>query len=110
MMSKIPERDWKKLRVMKDDALNIACEQIFEKIQKIMKEREGKEHETYLKLWDLLKKDDGKISVMFDGLKRSNAIHKLAAWVRCGVISNDCLSEFSDETRQTVKALNKGGR
>jgi hypothetical protein len=44
---------------------------------------------------------------MFDDLKRSNAIHKLAAWKHNAVISNERFSKFSDETQQTVKALNE---
>lgn len=106
-MKSVPERDWKKLRAMKDDMLNIACERIFEKIDKMMEERKRKDHETYLKLWELLKKEDREISVMFDDLKRNNAVHKLAAWKHNGVISNESFAEFSDETQQTVKELNE---
>ena len=106
-MRSVPESDWKKLRAMKGAVLNFACERIFEKTEKITRERKGKEHEAYLKLWELMKEEDREISVMFDDLKRSNAIHKLAAWKRNGVISNESFSEFTDETQQTVKALNE---
>ena len=105
-MKSVPESDWKKLRAMKGDVLNFACERIFEKIEEITRERKGKEHEAYLKLWKLMKKEDREISLMFDDLKRSNAIHKLAAWKHNAVISNERFSRFSDETQQTVKALN----
>ena len=42
---------------------------------------------------------------MFDDLKRSNASHKLAAWRRNNVISDEDFSEFSDKTKQTVELL-----
>ena len=106
-MRSIPEKDWKKLRAMKEDVLNITCERIFEKLEEIMEKREGKEHEAYLQLWKLLKQEDRKISIMFDDLKRSNAIHKLAAWKHNRVISEVRFAEFSDETQQTVKVLNE---
>ncbi len=106
-MKSVHESDWKKLRAMKDDVLNIACERIFEKIEEIMKEREGSVHEAYLQLWKLLKQEDRKISIMFDDLKRSNAIHKLAAWKHDNVISDKHFAEFSDETQKTVKVLNE---
>jgi hypothetical protein len=106
-MRSIPESDWQKLRAMKDDMLNIACERIFKKLEEIMDKREGKEHEAYLQLWKLLEQEDHEISIMFDDLKRSNAIHKLAAWKYSRVISEVCFAEFSDETQQTVKALNE---
>lgn len=109
-MKSIPESDWKKLRAMESDALNLACERIFDKIEQIAGERKGKEHDAYLKLWKMLKKEDREISVMFDDVKRSNAIHKLAAWKHNGVISGESFAELSDKTRQTVKALNEALR
>jgi hypothetical protein len=106
-MKRFPESDWKKLRAMQGDVLNFACERIFEKIEGITRARKGKEHEVYLKVWKLMKKEDREISLMFDDLKRSSAIHKLAAWKRNGVISNESFSEFSDETKQTIISLNE---
>ncbi len=106
-MRSLPESDWKKLRVMKDDVLKIACERIFEKIEELMKKRSGKEHETYLRLWKLLQAEDREISIMFDGLKRSNAIHKLAAWKFHEVVPDENFTKFSHETRQRVKELNE---
>ena len=106
-MRSVPEGDWKKLRAMKNDVLNFACKRIFEKIDKISNDREGKEHKVYLNLWKLLDQEDDEIALMFDDLKRSSAIHKLAAWKRNGVISKESFSEFSDETRKIVEALNE---
>jgi hypothetical protein len=106
-MKSFPERDWKKLKAMKGDMLNFACGRVFKKIEEIIKERKGKEHEVYLKVWKLMNNEDQEISLMFDDLKRSNAIHKLAAWKRNGVISNERFSEFSDDTKQTIKELNE---
>lgn len=106
-MRSVPESDWKKLRAMKDAVLNIACERIFEKLEEVMDKRDGKEHEAYLQLWKILKQEDRKLSIMFDDLKRSNAIHKLAAWKHYRVISEVRFAEFSDETQQTIKLLNE---
>jgi hypothetical protein len=106
-MRTVPERDWKKLFTMKSDVLNFACECIFEKIDKIMEERKEKAHETYLKLWKLLREEDQKIAVMFDDLKRNNALHKLAAWEYNGIISKESFAEFSKETQQAVNRLNE---
>ncbi len=78
---------------------------IFEKIKKTIKEQPGNEHNAYLQLWKILKEEDQEISIMFDGLKRSNAIHKLATWKRNGVIPDDSFSKFSNETQQTVLEL-----
>ncbi len=55
-MKQIPEKDWKKLRDMKDEMLGIACERIFSKVEKIAEHRQGREHEAYLDLFKLVKK------------------------------------------------------
>ena len=99
-MNGIPEKDWKVLRAMKDDLLNLACERIIEKIQAVIDAREGKNHDAYLQLWKLLHAEDKQIAIMFDGLKRSNALQKLAAWKRYGLLTDDKLERFSEETRQ----------
>ena len=104
-MKNFPESDWVKLRSLKENALNIACENIFEKIEKLTHERIGQEHKTYLDLCELIKKEDIEISIIFNDLKRSNAFHKLVAWRRNNIISDEKFSEFSNETQQTVEFL-----
>lgn len=104
-MKKFPESDWKKLRSFKDEALNLACERIFEKIENLFHSRKGQEHKAYLNLWKLIKKEDHEIGIMFDDLRRSNAFHKLATWRGNNVISDENFSEFSDETQQAVELL-----
>jgi hypothetical protein len=72
-----------------------------------MEERKGKEHQAYLQLWQLMKDQDREISIMFDDLKRSNAIHKLAAWKHNELISEQNFADFSLETQQTITVLNE---
>ncbi len=104
-MQSIPEKDWKQLRALKDTMLSIACNRIFEKIEKISKVRKGSEHESYLKVWKMIHKEDSKIAVMFDDLKRSNAIMKLAAWRKNRLLPDKELAQFTEETQNIIKAL-----
>ena len=109
-MRNIPESDWKKIRDMKNQVLSISCNTIFEKIDQISCKRKDKEHESYLKLWKLLNKEDTKISIMFDDLKRSNAVMKLAIWKHNGLISDEKMAEFTNETQQSVELFNQSSR
>ena len=102
-MRNIPEKDWQQLRALKDDMLNNACERIFNKIAKISKSRKGKEHDSYLKLWKILKKEDEAISIMFDDFKRSNAFIKLIALRRNNLLSENDLELFTEETQSIIK-------
>ncbi len=104
-MSKIPERDWKKLRALKDEKLGKACGNIMVEIEKIIKKREGKEYASYQEIWKLLTKEDEKIATMFDDQRRSTAILKIAALRRHGYLSDEEMKEFSSETQEKIKII-----
>jgi hypothetical protein len=58
---------------------------------------------------DALKQDEG-IASLFDDFKRSTAFYKLAAWQRQGLVSENDLGMFTEETQVTVKAINQNMR
>jgi len=101
----IQEKDWKKLRSLKDAALNIACERIFERIKNLTESRGAENHKYYLKLWELMRDEDEKISLMFDDLKRSTAIFKLAMWKKNGILSQESFDELSEETQNRIDLI-----
>jgi len=109
-MKAIPERDWKLLRSMKPRVLSDACARILNAVQSVVQTRDGGNHEAYLALWDLLKKEDASIAFMFDDFKRSTGFFKLAAWQREGLVSESDLALFTEETRNIVKAINENAR
>jgi hypothetical protein len=43
---------------------------------------DGREHEPYLELWKLNRKQDEWIAAMFDDFRRKKAFFKLALWHR----------------------------
>lgn len=105
MSSEIPEEDWKKLRSLKDAALNIACERIFFKIGMLLEERGADGHKYYLKLWKTIRCEDKEIALMFDDLKRSTAIFKLAMWKKNGLLSGDDFKDFTRETQERIQSI-----
>lgn len=107
MSRDIPERDWKKLRSFKEAALNIACERIFQKVERLIESRGSESYKYYSKLWKVLREQDEEISLMFDDLKRSTAIFKLAVWKRNGILSDENFKEFSEETQAHIESLCK---
>jgi hypothetical protein len=109
-MRAIPETDWKKLRALKTRALNDACARILDAIAQIVQKRDGRDHEAYRALWELLQKQDDLIASMFDDFKRSTAFYRLAAWQRHGLVTESDLALFTEETQATVKAMNQPDR
>jgi len=104
-MSSVPEKDWKRLSGLKESLLNSACETIFRRIEQISSTRKGREHEAYLELWKEINKEDGVIAEMFNDLKRSNAVFKIAALKHHGVLTDEQLAQFSQETQDEVARL-----
>jgi hypothetical protein len=109
-MRAIPETDWKKLRALKTRALNDACARILDAVAQIVQNRDGREHEVYLALWELIRTQDAWIASMFDDFKRSTAVYKLAAWQRHGLVSERELAGFTEETQAAVKAMSQHAR
>lgn len=103
-MYQIPERDWKHLRTLKERVLAEACERIFQELEQILQTRRGNEHQSYLKMWKMLQHEDEDIATMFDDLRRSNAIAKLASWRVNNLLSDADLQGFSEETQQYIQA------
>ncbi|GGW73812.1 hypothetical protein [Alishewanella tabrizica] len=104
-MSSVPEKDWKRLSGLKEVLLNSACETIFRRIEQISSTRKDREHETYLELWKLINKEDEAIAEMFNDLKRSNAVFKIAALKHYGVLTDEQLAQYSQETQEQVARL-----
>jgi len=105
MNQHIPEKDWKKLRALKETALNIACERIFSKVNEVIKSRGAESHKYYLKLWKVIREEDKEISLMFDDLSRSNAIFKLAMWKRNGILSGVDFEELTEGTQKRIDSI-----
>jgi len=104
-MSSVPEKDWKRLSALKQNLLNSACESIFRRIEQVSSTRKDREHEAYLALWKLIKKEDAAIAEMFDDLKRSDALFKIAALKHHGVLTDEQLAQFSEETQERVARI-----
>lgn len=98
------------MRSLKARVLDDACARILTGVESIVQKREGRNHEAYLELWDLLHKEDDMIAAMFDDLKRSTAFFKLAAWQIHGLVSESDLALFTEETQDAVKAINEYAR
>ncbi len=104
-MSKILEKDWKKVKSMKTDALDLACHRILDSLSDIISIDEKSAHARYLELWNILEMEDKKIARMFNNLKRSSAILQLAQWKYNDLVTDSDLDSFSPDTLKTVNIL-----
>ena len=101
-MRDIPERDWKLLRELTPVALNRFCEQVLHEATDIAADTTATPHERYGRLYDLIKKQDREVAIMFDDHRRSTAFLKIIAIHLHKMFTEEEFARFSEETRQKV--------
>jgi hypothetical protein len=99
------ERDWKHLRGLEATALQRYCSRVLDESDAIIHHTKESPHERYLRLFDLLRDRNADMAAAFDDLRRSTAIHHLAAMVRLRLLTDEELSGFQADVQETVRAL-----
>jgi|SRR5579862_1445258 len=106
-MSEIREADWKLLRKVHKEALERFCKRVLDEFNRISKDSAKGYHQRYLDLWEVLRQRDKEMSAAFDDLRRSRAIFRIASMKGLGVLTEEELSSFSQETRERVDLISK---
>jgi len=101
-MSSVPDKDWKLFCKLQAELTEKACENMFTQVEEIAKQRRGKEHQSYLNLYQLIKTVDIKITEMFNNPTPHNVFFKLVALKKFGVLSDQQWDMFSAETRERI--------
>ena len=101
-MSSVPEKDWKLFRKLQVELTAKSCDLVFKKVENITNDRVGKEHQSYLDLYRLIKEEDTKIAEMFNNPTRNNILLKIVSLKKYGVLSDEQLQLFSEETQEFV--------
>lgn len=104
-MSSVPEKDWKLFRKLQVELTAKACELVFKKVENITNDRVGKEHQSYLDLYSLIEGEDAKIAEMFNNPTRNNVFLKIVSLKKHGVLSDEQLELFSEETQEFVSRM-----
>ncbi len=104
-MIKILEKDWKKLRYIEDSLLDRACNITIKNLKNLIDKKEGGSYKTFLKIYKLIEEENKKIADMFNDMRRSNALSKIAFMYKYKIIDEKALSEFSEETQRHVRSL-----
>ncbi len=105
-MPDFPESDWKKLRDMRDKALNRLCARILTNIEiRCRLERaSGSPHKAYGQIYALVRDSDKIVAELFDDWRRSTVLWVLCGWVREGLLTRDEFECLSEETKNSVRS------
>jgi hypothetical protein len=104
-MKDLPESDWRLLRNMKDTLLQRASRTAIERVRGIVIGPDDDPHKIYLELYSALHSEDEKIAHMFNDMRRSTAILRLAQMIRYGVVRPDELQGFTQETQDRANEM-----
>jgi hypothetical protein len=104
-MREIKESDWKLLRHLHTEALERFCKQILLEVARINADRAKSFHQKYLEIYAVLHRRDREIAQTFNDLRRSRALMMIASMKGHGLLTEDELSRFSQETQELVDVL-----
>jgi hypothetical protein len=101
MARPISERDWKLFRRLQPVALERFCERVLADVARVAA-GPGSAHERYLAAYRLVRERDRELVAAFDGPSRSMAWEQLGLIVRAGLLTDDEVAGFADETRAAL--------
>jgi hypothetical protein len=102
MSRDIPESDWKLFRQLHPIALGRYCQQVLDEIARIAADTKETPHERYLKIYKVVQQRDRTISEAFNDLRRSTAIMRLLTICSHGLITEDEIGRFTQDTRDII--------
>ena len=102
MSRDIPELDWKLFRQLHRIALDRYCQQVLDEIALIAADTQETPHEHYLRIYKVIHQRDRTMSEAFNDLRRSTAIMRLLTICSHGLITEDEIARFTQDTRDAI--------
>jgi hypothetical protein len=109
MSGNIPEADWRHFKRVHQVLMERFCQRTLDDLRVMLRATEGSAHEQYRRAYELLQDRDEELARAFDDFRRSTAIMQLAIMRRMGLLGDDELSVFSEQTQQTVRGVDSLG-
>jgi len=105
MNRKIPERDWKYLRKLQPEMLDALCARINQQAIQLLQSTKKTEHEKYLELYRHVNDSDRIVADCFNDWSRSNIWLKILPLRRHGLLTDEHVSQLSEESSELIKVL-----
>lgn len=100
---KIPERDWKVFRRLREVALERFSQRILDEIQEVASDSSPSAHERYLEVFRLIQERDRELGDAFNDPRRSTALLAITLIRSYGLLTEEEVAEFSPEIEQTTR-------
>jgi hypothetical protein len=97
--------EWKKFKKLKEICLERFCDGVLREAENIYRTDDKTAHEKYSNLYDLISARDKELANAFDGLSRGKAFVQLMLMYRMGLVEDNQLEEFEDETKNKIREI-----
>jgi hypothetical protein len=98
----LKESDWRTLRRLQPLALERLCKRVLDEIESVRNDSGRTFHQRYLDIYRIVEQHDREIAAIFNDVRRSNAMLKLALMRSSGLLEEPELASFSEETRAVI--------
>lgn len=102
MAQNIPESDWKVFRQLHTIALGRYCQQVLDDIAQIAADTKATPHERYLRIFKVVQQRDQTMGKAFNDVRRSTAIMQLLIICSHGLVTEEEIGRFSEDTRDVI--------
>jgi len=102
MTRNFPESDWRLFRQLHSIALERYCQKVLDEIAQLAVDSQTTAHQRYLKIYKAIQDRDRIIEEAFNDLRRSTALMRLITIHSYGLITNDEVSRFTQDTRDVI--------
>jgi hypothetical protein len=100
----IHESDWRVFRRLHSIALERFCKRVLEEVREVA-ECKTDYHDSYRKVYRLIRDHDKRMAAAFDDPRRSNAFLLLVNIIGEGLLAAEELKQFSQEVQARIKMI-----
>ena len=101
----IPEADWRQFKRIHPVLLERFCQDVLDDLAELLWAGDGTAHEKYLRIYKLIQDRDKDLGAAFDDFRRSTAVLQLAMMRRMGLLGDEELSGFSEDTQSIIRGV-----
>ena len=105
MAADFPESDWRCFKEVHKKLLERDCAGILQELAAVSLGSEGTAHDRYLRAYKLIHERNEEIARAFNDFRRSTACMQLGIMRQMGLLTDEDLSRFSDQTQTRVRGI-----
>lgn len=99
------ESDWKVFRRLHAIALERFCERVLSELARLASDDSKTNHDRYLAVFKLVHERNAELADAFDNPRRSTAVQQLACIQSHELLTEEEISHFSPEIRDSVQSI-----